>query len=69
MINVLPDRKMKFEPTLNETVAEHWIIHPALNSVGLFRRNGSRFERVLSGDTLTTPLLPWFALSVHELFS
>lgn len=75
VIEVLPEYKMTFdEPAsvnekLREGVLEYWIAHPALNTVRVFRRTNHTFERVPTGDMLTTPLLPWFSLSVHDLFT
>ena len=75
VIEILREHKMIFdertslEEKLREGVVEYWIAHPALNTVRIFRRTHDTFERVPTGDTLTTPLLPWFSLSVHDLFT
>jgi hypothetical protein len=69
VIHVLPEWTTTFEPAIGADVAEYWVIHPAINAVGIFRRNGAQFQRVPTGDTLTTPFLPGFALSLQKLFA
>lgn len=55
-------------------VREYWIVDPELETVKVYRRGDSNaFERVAelakeSGDTLTTPLLPGFAIPLAKIF-
>jgi Uma2 family endonuclease len=54
-------------------VDEYWIVDPELELVKIYRRAGAAFERVAeisteTGGTITTPLLPEFALDVAEVF-
>ncbi len=55
-------------------VREYWLVDPELDLVKVYRRTSAKkFERVaeLTTDdqaTLTTPMLPGFALSLAELF-
>ncbi|HYC91979.1 MAG TPA: Uma2 family endonuclease [Thermoanaerobaculia bacterium] len=74
MIEIIPMHKKHYdeashvEAALREGVVEYWLIHPALDAVRVFRRAGDRFQQVDVGDTLTTPLLPGFTLSLQKLF-
>jgi len=50
-------------------VDEYWIVDPELELVKIYRRTAAAFERVAEeGGTITTPLLPEFALDVRKLF-
>jgi Uma2 family endonuclease len=55
-------------------VAELWLVDTAADVVIVFRRSdpkGSRFDvslELTAGDSLTSPLLPGFALAVGEIF-
>jgi Uma2 family endonuclease len=54
-------------------VDEYWIVDPVIDLVKVYRRDGKTFTRVAeisveSGGTITTPLLPGFALDVHAIF-
>ena len=69
VIDILPEHKTTFEPKSHEDTLEYWLVQPALNSVAIFRRADDCWTQVHVGETLTTPLLPWFALDVRELFS
>ena len=53
-------------------VDEYWIVDGELELVKIYRRTASGFERVAEIDTdaggsITTPLLPGFAMDIHEL--
>jgi Uma2 family endonuclease len=55
-------------------VDEYWIVDPELELVKIYRRAGAIFERAAeisteTGGTLTTPLLPEFALGIAEVFA
>ena len=50
-------------------VDEYWIVDPEDRSVKVFRRAGARFAVAAIGDTLTSPLLPGFALPLRDLFA
>ncbi len=54
-------------------VAEYWIVDPAIDAVKIYRRDGDRFGGAIAidaetGGTLTSPLLPGFALDVRRIF-
>lgn len=54
-------------------VAEYWIVDPALETVKVYRMTDQGYVRAAelsqeAGDTLTTPLLPDFQLSLAEIF-
>ena len=55
-------------------VREYWVVDPELDAVKIYRRVGAGFARVAeltaeAGDTLTTPLLPGFAVSLVDVFA
>lgn len=53
---------------------EYWVVDPSVNRIGIHRRNeqgGLALAldlRAEAGDTLTTPLLPGFSLSLTDYF-
>jgi Uma2 family endonuclease len=54
-------------------VDEYWIVDPTIESVKIYRRNSELFVRALeisteTGGTITSPLLPGFALDVNVVF-
>jgi Uma2 family endonuclease len=63
------DERVKYRSYERAGVPEYWIVDPFDDAVNVFRRAGDRFQRVDLGDTLTTPLLPGFALSLQKLFA
>jgi Uma2 family endonuclease len=68
------DRRQKRDLYAREGVREYWIIDPDDNVVTVFRRNTQgEFPIVATlqasaGETLTTPLLPDFALELSHYF-
>ena len=55
-------------------VDEYWIVDPEIEIVKIYRRSGDVFDRAIefdtaTGGTITSPLLPGFALDVNEVFS
>ncbi len=55
-------------------VQEYWVIDPELETVKIYRRVAAGFQRVAelameNQDSLTTPLLPDFALPLQKLFN
>jgi Uma2 family endonuclease len=55
-------------------VLEYWIVDPELETLKVYRKAGERFDRPIelsseAGDTLTTPLLPGFAVPLAKLFT
>jgi Uma2 family endonuclease len=55
-------------------VGEYWVIDPERDTIKIYRRVEGAFVRVAelaaeAGDTLTTPLLPGFAVSLSEVFA
>lgn len=75
VVEILPEGKSTFDrraslaaKTRGGTL-EYWLVIPALDLVEVFRRAGEGFARIDTGDTLTTPLLPGFALPLRELFA
>ncbi len=55
-------------------VTEYWVVDPELDAIKIYRRVKGAFARVAelgaeAGDTLTTPLLPGFAVSLAAVFA
>jgi Uma2 family endonuclease len=55
-------------------VNEYWVVDPDLDAIKIYRRVEGTFARVAelaaeAGDTLTTPLLPGFAVSLAAVFA
>jgi Uma2 family endonuclease len=55
-------------------VREYWVVDPELDAIKIYRRVEGAFARVLElsaerGETLTTPLLPGFAVLLVDLFA
>jgi Uma2 family endonuclease len=55
-------------------VTEYWVVDPELDAIKIYRRVTGAFARVAelgaeAGDTLTTPLLPGFAVSLAAVFA
>lgn len=48
-------------------VSEIWVLYPRLGTIAIYTKNAVR--EVRPADTLTSPLLPGFALPLSELFS
>jgi Uma2 family endonuclease len=79
VIEVLSDRTRRRDEITKRKlyeqhgVDEYWIVDPVIDLVKVNRRDGKTFMRVAeisveSGGTITTPLLPGFALDVHAVF-
>ena len=65
------DREVKLSLYSRRGVREYWIVYRALANVEVYRRREAALELVATltvGDTLTSPLLPGFALSVEQIF-
>ena len=80
VIEVLSDSTRKTDEIIKRKryeqfgVAEYWVVDPVLESVKIYRRTATAFERIAEitteqGGTLTSPLLPGFALDVHDIFA
>jgi Uma2 family endonuclease len=55
-------------------IDEYWVVDPVIDVVKLYRRSGESFVRVAEisaedGGTITSPLLPGFALDVNDVFA
>jgi len=55
-------------------VDEYWIVDPAIDGVKVYRRSGDVFDLAIeintdSGGSITSPLLPGFALDVNDVFA
>ena len=55
-------------------VDEYWIVDPEIDGVKVYRRTGEVFDLAIeintdSGGSITSPLLPGFALDVKDIFA
>lgn len=63
------DTRLKYQTYERHGVGEYWIVDPHANTIAIHRRSGSSFVQAETGDVLTTPLLPEFALPLAQLFA
>ena|SRR5215203_3698046 len=49
-------------------VDECWLVDPDHDAFTLYRRSGTTFVLLETGGTITSPLLPGFALDVDDVF-
>jgi Uma2 family endonuclease len=79
VVEVLSDRTRRRDEILKRKlyerfgVEEYWIVDPAIDTVKIYRRSSESFVRVAeisteTGGTITTPLVPGFALDVNVVF-
>ncbi|GAB4580942.1 MAG: Uma2 family endonuclease [Anaerolineales bacterium] len=71
VMNERRDRQAKLKLYEMQGVREYWIVNWRLREVEVFRRDGARLllvGKLLTEDTLTSPLLPGFACLVTDLF-
>jgi Uma2 family endonuclease len=66
------DREVKLKLYARRGVREYWIVDWQRRQIEVFRREDGVLQlsaTLLEGDSLQSPLLPGFALSVSELFA
>ncbi len=63
------DERVKYHAYERFGVAEYWIVDPDAKAVTIYRRAGRTFRQVDTGNAITTPLLPGFALEVSAIFA
>jgi Uma2 family endonuclease len=65
------DKISKLKLYSQHGVQEYWIVNWQLKTLEIYRRNDAQLQIVatlLIGDTLTSPLLPGFSVSIDRLF-
>ena len=70
--NITRDREAKRKLYSRHGVREYWIVDWVARTIEVYRRSGEQLAltvTLLAGDTLTSPLLPEFALRLDELFA
>jgi len=70
--NETRDRELKLDVYSRYGVREYWIVDWQERLVQVFRRTNAALQAVMTlhfDDTLTSPLLPGFALPLRELFA
>jgi len=50
-------------------VREYWLVDPDDDSIRILRLSGRKFERIIVGGNITSPLLPGFSLGLRDLFA
>jgi Uma2 family endonuclease len=66
------DRELKLKLYSRRGVLEYWIVDWRLRQIDLYRRSDLELQFIVTlrqTETLTSPLLPGFALSLPELFA
>ena len=68
------DRTIKQQLYERSGVDEYWIVDPVANAIRVARQDTGRFGtaidlRTEAGDSLTTPLLPDFSVTLAEIFA
>jgi len=69
--NITRDREAKRKLYSRYGVREYWIVDWVARTLEVYRRDGEQLAlaaTLFDGDTLTSPLLPEFALPLAELF-
>lgn len=75
VIEVLSQGTRNYDETIKKKryerfgVSEYWIIDVEAESVRVLRVGRKRFQEVLVGADVTTPLLPGFSLAVADVFA
>ncbi len=70
--NVQRDKEIKLKLYSRHGVQEYWIADWQLATLEIYRRADQQLQHtctLLSGDTLTSPLLPEFSVPVAQLFA
>ena len=65
------DRETKLKLYSRRGVLEYWIVNWLVNEITVFRRKGKALKQIAtyhSSDTLTSPLLPGFVMTVKSVF-
>ncbi|NJK99627.1 MAG: Uma2 family endonuclease [Spirulinaceae cyanobacterium RM2_2_10] len=65
------DKEIKLKLYSRHGVQDYWIVDWRLQTVEIYRRRDLQLQHIstlLSGDTLTTPLLPGFSVPVAQIF-
>jgi Uma2 family endonuclease len=66
------DKSIKLKLYSRYGVQEYWIVNWQLQTLEIYRRTDAQLQLVatlLTGDTLTSPLLPGFTAEIDRLFS
>lgn len=66
------DREAKLKLYSRRGVLEYWIVDWRTRSIEVYRRQNEQLDRIatwVTGDSLTSPLLPGFSARVHDLFA
>jgi Uma2 family endonuclease len=70
-VNEQRDKAVKLKLYSLHGVQEYWIVSWQLKTLEIYRRANAQLQLVatlLAGDTLTSPLLPGFSVSISQVF-
>ena len=65
------DKEVKLKLYSRYGVQEYWIVNWRLKTLEVYRHSNSQLQLIatlLTSDTLTTPLLPGFEVSINQIF-
>ena len=63
------DQTKKRQAYERHGVQEYWIVDPEDDSIHILRLSGQKFERIVVGGNIRSPLLPGFSLPLKKLFA
>ena len=63
------DQTKKRQAYEQHGVQEYWIVDPEDDSIRILRLSDNKFERIIVGGDIRSPLLPGFSLSLKKLFA
>jgi len=63
------DETKKLDRYERSGVSEYWIVDPMEDAVRILRLSGARYERIIVGGAITSPLLPGFSLALKDVFA
>lgn len=63
------DKRLKYQLYERYGVPEYWMVDAERLTISVFRHSGSAFVASPAAETLTTPLLPGFSVSLEWLFA
>jgi len=50
-------------------VQEYWIVDPEDDTIRILRLSGEKYERIIVGGNITSPLLPGFSVALKAIFA
>lgn len=63
------DETKKLKQYERAGVSEYWLVDPSDDTFRILRLNGERYERIIVGGAITSPLLPGCSFPLRDLFA